>query len=425
MINERAPSPFFYARKSRSSRTVRGPAEARKDLRPGFVRAALVPALGGRGAVPAGRPGELSQIRNGHSAAQRDRTAPHRTRPGAHARGRHRALEADAGLSRSLGPGHGPRGHCHAVGDRAPARERRHGPQGPRAGGLRRARVGLEAGSQGHHPDPDEAPRLLARLDARAVHARPGSLARGAARVRPALERGADLPRPLCRQLVPALRHRRLGSGGRAPRSGRQALQDPLRRAGRRLRSGRRDDTAGDDAWRHSPRHPPGRSADGGAAGPEGDPADRRAGDPDHRGPDSRGPRVRHGDREGHAGARRQRLRNGGAAQAPGGRRHRPRRQDDSGGRRGLRGARPVQGAQGRARAARIRGPSREHGGPPPRPRPLPALRYGHRAVPFDPVVREDPAPGRARHPGGRGRDDPDGAGVVGKDLLRLDAQHP
>ena len=188
--------------------------------------------------------------------------------------------------------------------------------QGSRTGGLRRARLGLEAGSQGHDPDADEAPRLLARLDTRALHARPGPLARRAAGVRPALEGGPDLPRPVRRQLVSALRDCRVGPRGRAPRGERQALQDPLRRARRPLGRGRGHDAAGDDAGRHGPRHPPGRSAHGGASGPEGDPAARRAGDPDHRGPDPRGSRVRHRCREGHARARRQRLCDGGAPQA-------------------------------------------------------------------------------------------------------------
>ena len=134
-----------------------------------------------------------------------------------------------------------------------------------------------------------------------------------------------DLPGPLRRELVPALRDRRLGPRGRAPRDERDALQDPLRRRRRARRGRRRDDAARDDARRHGPRDPPRRPAHGGAARADGDPADRGPRDPDHRGPDPRRSRVRHRHRQGHARARRQRLRLGPAPRSAVGRRHRRR----------------------------------------------------------------------------------------------------
>ena len=259
-------------------------------------------------------------------------------------------------------PGHRPRGHRDADGRGARAREGGNRPQGARPREVRRARVGLEEGGGRRHPRPAPPPGLLARLDPRALHARRGSLACGSARLRAALLRGAHLPRPLRRELVPALRDGRLGPRGGAPRGqGRQAVPHPVRRARRPFRRGRRDDASRDDARRHGARDPSRGSAHGEAQGKEGDPPARRPDAADRRGPDPRGSRVRHGRRQGHAGARRERLRERAAQQPSGDRRDRPRRPHDGGGRAGLRRTRPARGPQ--------EGPRAADGGEPPRAR--------------------------------------------------------
>ena len=119
---------------------------------------------------------------------------------------------------------------------------------------------------------------------------------------------------------------------------------------------GRGHDPARDDARRHGPGDPPGRSAQRRPAGQARRASDRGPRAAGGRRRDPRGPGVRHRDRQGHARPRRQRLRRGTAPRAARRRRHRPRRQDDGGG-GGVRGARPLRGAQADRGSARAGGP--------------------------------------------------------------------
>ena len=129
-----------------------------------------------------------------------------------------------------------------------------------------------------HDPGAAPAAGLLAATGPRALHPRRGPLARGAGGLRAALPRGADLPRPLHGQLVPALRHGGLRPRGRAPEAN-AASSDRIRydvpgaRAGaswsprparRRCWATRR--------WRSIPR----TDATAHLRGQDGDPADRR-----------------------------------------------------------------------------------------------------------------------------------------------------
>ena len=106
---------------------------------------------------------------------------------------------------------------------------------------VHRAGLGVAAGVRGHDPRAAAPSRLLARLDAHSLHDGPRPLARRAPRLRAALRGRPDLPRPLRRQLVPALRDRGLRSGGRAPRgrAGRCTTCATTCRESRRERSSR------------------------------------------------------------------------------------------------------------------------------------------------------------------------------------------
>ena len=97
----------------------------------------------------------------------------------------------------------------------------------------------------------------LLRLGPRAVHHGPRPVGGGEGGLLPALREGADLPRELHHQLVPALPDGALGSGGGAPGAGRQALAHPLSARGRHGRRGGGDDAAGDHAGRHGGGGPP------------------------------------------------------------------------------------------------------------------------------------------------------------------------
>ena len=199
---------------------------------------------------PGGSSG-LAAVRHGHPAAQRHGAAAHRPRLRPHGRGHPGPLAADAGAPRAVAAGDRPRGHRDADGRRAPAREGWGPAARSRPREVHRARVGVAPRIRRHDPRPAAPARLLARLEPPALHDGRGSLARRAARVRAALPGRPDLPRPVRRELVPALRDGRVRSRGRVPRDGRRDLQDPLRRGRRRGRSGRRHDAPGDHARRH------------------------------------------------------------------------------------------------------------------------------------------------------------------------------
>ena len=301
---------------------------------------------------------------------------------------------------------HRPRRHRHAAsGGEAPGggglRPRSGRPRGVRAPGLAMAR-----GVRRHHPAPVPRARCLTRLLRRALHHGRGLRAGGRPRVRPPTREGSDLPRQLHGQLGPGPAHGHLGPRGRAADGGGHALPGGLpARVGLRL-GDRRHRAPGDDARRHGHRSEPGRRALFAAHRRDRDPAARGPAAADHR-RRPRGPGVRHGRAQDHAGPR------------PGGLRHRarPRPRRGHGDRRGRAhhrfgaGALPRHGDRRGAGRGGGRAASREPrlGDPALRARraPLASLGTSHRAADLAPVVlRHEPA-GTARHGGGEGRPDP------------------
>ena len=380
--------------------------------------------MGGRRPLPARHRAGRPALRDGHSAPERDGAAPHRSCVRPHRGGHPGALETDAAVPRALGARHRPRRHRHADGGRAAAGQGGSGPAGHGTRGVHRARLGVAPGVRRHDPGTAAPAGLLARLVASAVHPGSGSFAGGTARLRAPVPGWPDLQGALRRQLVSGLRHRGLGSGSRRAQDARDPVQDPLRRAGGGGGSGRGDDPSRDDAGRHGPGDPPGRSAQRPFAGQA-----RRASD---RGPraagggrrNSRGPGIRHGNRQGHSRPRRQRLRRGTAARLARRGGHRPGRQDDGGG-GGVCGARPLRGAQADRGAARAGGPPGGGRAVRAQPRRVPALGRRRRAVLVGAVVRESPAAGRAGDAGRSRRHRPLRSRRVGEDVLRLDGEHP
>ena len=148
-------------------------------------------------------------------------------------------------------PGHRPRGHRHAEGRRAGAREARLDAPRPRAREVRRARSGSGRRiRRARSSRPAEAARLLVRLGARALHDGRGPLARGARGVRLAsTSRGSIYRAEYLVNWCPALPHGPLRRRGRATRNG----QGPAL-----ARSATRSPTA-PGAHRSSPRRVPRR----------------------------------------------------------------------------------------------------------------------------------------------------------------------
>ena len=284
--------------------------QSREDLRPGALRGALVLPLGEGRPFPAAGPGRLAAVRHGHSSAERDRAPPHRPRVRPDDRGHPGALEADAWSPGPLAARHRPRRHRDPDGRRARAREGGRPAPRPRPRELHRAGLGVAARVRRHDPRAASEARVLARLEPAALHDGPRPLPGGPPRLRAALRGRTHLPGTLRRQLVPALRDRRLGPRGRAPRDERDALPRPVRRrrrarAGRVVATTRPETMLGDTALAIHPDDP--RTA--ALRGQTRDPADHEPRDPDRRGPDPRRPGVRHRRRQGDAGARCQRLR--------------------------------------------------------------------------------------------------------------------
>ena len=184
-----------------------------------------------------------------HPAAQRHRLAAHGPRLHQHAPGRPDPLQADGRLRHALAAGHRPRRHRHPGGGGAPARQPRARPSEDlgREAFVERVWEWKEE-SGGTIIRPAQAPGRLVRLDARALHDGRGPLARGARGLRAALRRGADLPRRLHRQLVPALPDRALGPRGRARGAGR-ASSYYIKYGPLTLGTVRPETKLGDTAW--------------------------------------------------------------------------------------------------------------------------------------------------------------------------------
>ena len=196
--------------------------------------------------------------------------------------------------------------------------------------------LGVAQGVRRHHHRPAQAPGLLLRLRARALHLRRRLRARRHQGLRRPVRQGLHLQGHLPRELVPAMRHGHQRPGGRLPRHAGHAQLHPLPGGRRRLRH-HRDDAAGDDARRHGRGRAPGRRALQGPRRQDGHAAAAGPRAPHRRGR-ARRPGVRHRRAEDHAGPRPHRLRDRPHAR-PGGRPgHRP-------GRPHHRGRRPVRRA--------------------------------------------------------------------------------
>ena len=158
------------------------------------------------GAFRADPGSDPTALLDGPAAAERDGVAPHGARSQPHAARHRRAVETDVRATTSCG--------CPVP--ITPASRRRTSSRSTwRPKGKTRHDLGREAfvarvwdwvrQSHGDDHRADAQARRVGGLVARAVHARRQPVARGAARVRDALPRGPDLPRPLHRQLVSAL----------------------------------------------------------------------------------------------------------------------------------------------------------------------------------------------------------------------------
>ena len=328
----------------------------------------MVPHLGEERLFPR-RAGQGNALLRGHSAAERDGHPAHGPCPQPDDPGRPRALAPDERLQHPLAARHGPRRHRHAERGGEGPQEGGQAPSGPRARGVRRARVGVEEAVRRHDRAPAAHARQLHRLEARALHVRRGLLeGRHEGVLRP-LQRGSRLQGQLHRQLVPALRHRPCERRGGARAEPRTLLVHPLSRRGQReghagravqgLRDGR------DDASRNAPRRYGGRRQPEGRAlrappRQDRDPAAHRARDPRDRGR-LRGPRVRHGHREDHARARLERLPRGQASQPRRNQHHERRRHDERARRREVLRHGPLEVPRGDRRRSRGRRFPRPH----------------------------------------------------------------
>ena len=140
-------------------------------------------------------------------------------------------VQADAGIRGAVPARDGPRGHLDPGPGGACAAGRGYRPARDRAGGLPRARVGVEGDLRRHHPRPAPAPRHLGGLVADALHHGRRAVARGAPAVRGALPPGEDLPGRAHRQLGPREPDDAVRPGGRARGATRHALHAGLRRS--------------------------------------------------------------------------------------------------------------------------------------------------------------------------------------------------
>ena len=204
---------------------------------------------------PSSRP---RAVHHRHSSAEHHRHAPHGARPEQHAAGRLHPVPPD-GRARGVP---GSRAPTTPASPRRTSSRSALKKEGKTRHDLGRekfpgAGVGL-AGTvrRRHHQAAPEA-RLLVRLGARAIHDGRDPV-RGRARgLCPAVRGGADLPRQVHRQLVPARPYRDQRRRGELQRAAGKALlyQLPARGRGRPGRVPHRcDHPAGNDAGRYGGR---------------------------------------------------------------------------------------------------------------------------------------------------------------------------
>ena len=327
------------------------------------------------------------------------------------------------GAQHEVDPRHRPRRHRHPDAGREGAARGGHEPRGDRPRGVRRAHVGVDAPLRRHDRRAAQAPRRLAGLRGRALHARRGLRRRGAEGLRRPLRQGPDLPRQLPGQLGPGLALGDLRPRGGGARGHRHALLRRLpARVGQRLADDRHR-APGDDARRHRDRRAPRRRALHAAGGGDGDPAARRPAPEDHRRP-VRQARVRHGRAEDHARPRPQRLRDRPHARARGDLRDRRGRPHDRGGRR-VRGHDRARGARGRGRRAARGGPDRAHRALRAQRAVLAPLGRADRAADLAAVVHAHGRARRARARAGARRPAADQARGPAPALRGVAGEHP
>ena len=305
--------------------------------------------------------------------------------------------------------GHGPRRHRDAERGRArdPQERRqaapRHRPRGPHRSDLEMEARSTATGSwiscaRWAHRATGSATRFT--LD--------DGLSQGGARVlRAALRRGADLPRQVHRQLVPALPHRARGRRGRSRRreghtSGTSGIRWPTASGNVVVATTRPETMLGDTAVAVNPKDERYTHLVGKMVRLPGD----HPPDPDHR-RRLRGRLLWHRVRQGHPGARPERLPDRRAAQPPAHQRDERRRHDERRGGCGVRGAqKPRLPREAGGGLERRRAPGEGRGAPARGGALLPLPRHD-RAVALGPVVRADAPAGRGRDPrhrGGQGR---------------------
>ena len=352
LIYERAPeSPFFMSENADTRRAVE---TLEKTFDPAHFEERWYSAWEKEGRFqPQGPPGSPRFVMV-IPPAERDGPAPHRARVRPDDRGHPGPLEEDERPPGPLASGHRPRRHRDPDGGRAASSRSRASTGRTSAARSSSSASGRGGGSPATRSSPSSA-RSAARSTGRRLRfTLDADLSRAVRHAFVLLYRDGLIYKgryvvnwcPRCETAVSDLEVvAQEDEGDALPRS---ATTCPGVPEGR----GRRDDAPGDDARRHGAGDPSRRPAQRGAAREDG--RSCRSSDREiagRRGRDPRRPRVRDRGREGDAGPRRQRLRVGAAARPAGRRRHRRGREDDRRG-GGVRGPRPLRGAQARDRRA-------------------------------------------------------------------------
>ncbi len=205
------------------------------------------------------RPGDAYVI--ARAAAERDGRAAHGARAQRLDPGRAHSLAPHARLQHALAAGLRPRRHRDAGSGREGAAQAGHLAARDRPRSLRRARVGVAARVRRRDHGAVQAPRLLARLRARALHDGRRLYPRRDALLRASVRARLAVPRQPHRQLVQRLPHLDLGPRGRAHRGRRRAHLRPLSACRRQRRHHGRHRAACDHPGRRGRRGEPRRRA--------------------------------------------------------------------------------------------------------------------------------------------------------------------
>ena len=164
------------------------------ELRTESKRREVVQVLDGARLLPfQGRTRERALLRR-HPAAERDGGLAHGTHAEQHDSGRAGSSGAAVGAQRLLGAGDGPRVDSH--GGEGGGTPRRAGDKEdrPDAGGVSAARLGMDGGARGHHPEATAQAGSLVRLGADGVHHGRTAVGERDSGIRGPLPEGSDLP---------------------------------------------------------------------------------------------------------------------------------------------------------------------------------------------------------------------------------------